>query len=436
MHYTRDQVLKLAPDDASAKAGQQLATNAKWVTKNINSRALWGDCQGSGKTPYKTIIDLENIAFKCSCPSRKFPCKHGLGLMLFYTQDPSAFNTTAELPAHVAEWLDKRAEKEISKVQKEDKPVDELAKQKRSAAREKKVEAGIAELRAWIKDVVRGGIMNVPQQIYQFNQHITARMVDAQAGGLATQLRQINKINFYQDGWQRLLIKRLSLIYLLTEAYNNVEKLPIAMVKELQTLIGWTTAKEDVLLGSEVNDIWIILSITTNEEANITTERIWLYGKESKSFALVLSFYAGNQLPQHLLFSGIQIDAAIVYFPGLLPLRALIKTQQALPQQAMDLKASIAISDVYELITQQLSQNPFLAQIPFILNEVNIIFKDSKWFLSDQQQEGFEIANPDAEAWDMLAFTKGKSCACFGIYEDEQFHLHTLWIKDQIFFVK
>ena len=436
MHYTRDQVLKLAPDDASAKAGQQLATNAKWVTKNINSRALWGDCQGSGKTPYKTIIDLENIAFKCSCPSRKFPCKHGLGLMLFYTQDPNAFNTTEELPPHVAEWLDKRAEKEVSKVQKEDKPVDEVAKQKRAAAREKKVEAGITELRAWIKDVVRGGIMNVPQQIYQFNQHITARMVDAQAGGLATQLRQINKINFYEDGWQRLLIKRLSLIYLLTEAYNNVEKLPTAMVKELQTLIGWTTAKEDVLLGSEVNDLWIVLSITTTEEANITTERIWLYGKETKSFALVLNFYAGNQLPQHLLFPGMQLAAAIVYFPSLLPLRALIKTQQTLPQQAIDLKASIAITDVYELITKQLSQNPFIAQIPFIINDVNIIFKDSKWFLSDQQQQGFEIANPDPEAWDLLAFTKGKPTACFGIYEDEQFHLHTLWIKDQIFFVK
>lgn len=436
MHYTRDQVLKLAPDDASAKAGQQLATNAKWVTKNINSKALWGDCQGSGKTPYKTIIDHENIAFKCSCPSRKFPCKHGLGLMLLYTQDPGAFHTVATMPPHVAEWLDKRAEKEVTKVQREDKPIDEVAKEKRAVAREKKVEAGIIELRAWIKDVVRGGIMNVPQQIYQFNQHITARMVDAQAGGLATQLRQINKINFYEDGWQRLLLKRLSLIYLLTEAYNNVAKLPTDMVRELRTLIGWTISKEDVLLGSEVNDIWIVLSITSTEEANITTERIWLYGKERKSFALILNFYAGNQLPQHLLFPGMPINAAIVYFPGVLPLRALIKTQQTLPQQAIDLKASTAISEVYEHITQQLSQNPFMAQIPFMLNDVNIIFKDSKWFLSDQQQQGFEMANSTTAAWDMLAFTKGKSCGCFGIYEDEQFHLHTLWIKDQIFFVR
>ena len=436
MHYTRDQVLKLAPDDASANAGQQLATNAKWVTKNIHSKALWGDCQGSGKTPYKTIIDLENIAFKCSCPSRKFPCKHGLGLMLFYTQEPSAFTTTDELPPHVAEWIDKRAEKEVNKVQKEDKPVDEVAKQKRAAAREKKVEAGIAELRAWIKDVVRGGIMNVPQQIYQFNQHITARMVDAQAGGLATQLRQINKINFYEDGWQRLLIKRLSLIYLLTEAYNNAAKLPVELIKELQTLIGWTTAKEDVLLGSEVYDTWSVLSITTTEEANITTERIWLYGEENKSFALILNFYAGNQLPQHLLFPGMQLKASIVYFPGLIPLRALIKTQQASLQHPINLKGSLTISEIYEHITAQLSQNPFIAQIPFLLSEVNIIFKDNKWFLSDQQQQGFEIGNPTIEAWDMLAFTKGKPCACFGIYEDEQFHLHTLWIKDQTFFVK
>ena len=83
MSLTQDQILQLAPDEASKKAGQQLANNAKWNAKFCHENALWGDCQGSGSKPYKTIIDLQNLAFKCSCPSRKFPCKHGLGLFLY-----------------------------------------------------------------------------------------------------------------------------------------------------------------------------------------------------------------------------------------------------------------------------------------------------------------------------------------------------------------
>lgn len=118
MHYTREQVLQMAPDDASAKAGQQLANNAKWLQKNIHELALWGDCQGSGKTPYKTIIDLRNIAFKCSCPSRKFPCKHGLGLLLLYLQQPDVFSRESGLPAAVSEWLDKGPKRKRQKNRK------------------------------------------------------------------------------------------------------------------------------------------------------------------------------------------------------------------------------------------------------------------------------------------------------------------------------
>eukprot|EP01041_Mallomonas_annulata_P034795 gene34795-57629_t len=72
MQLTQDQIIQLAPDPASAKAGMQLANGAKWVLKAAHEKALWGDCQGSGKVPYRTAIDLTNIAFKCSCPSRKF----------------------------------------------------------------------------------------------------------------------------------------------------------------------------------------------------------------------------------------------------------------------------------------------------------------------------------------------------------------------------
>ncbi|HPH90283.1 MAG TPA: hypothetical protein PLZ68_05665, partial [Ferruginibacter sp.] len=76
LNLTEDQILTLAPDEASKKSGKDLSSPAKWVSKGVNEFALWGEAQGSGSKPYQTQVDLTNIAFKCSCPSRKFPCKH------------------------------------------------------------------------------------------------------------------------------------------------------------------------------------------------------------------------------------------------------------------------------------------------------------------------------------------------------------------------
>src|SRR5438876_1189186 len=84
--WTADQVLGLAPDDAAASAGRKLAAPGGWTREGYSERCVWGLVQGSGKTPYQVAIDLQGPAFKCSCPSRKIPCKHVLGLLLRWAQ--------------------------------------------------------------------------------------------------------------------------------------------------------------------------------------------------------------------------------------------------------------------------------------------------------------------------------------------------------------
>lgn len=150
MQLSEDQIIKLAPDAASVKAGKGLASAAKWVLRGASDRALWGHCQGSGKNPYQTQVDLQNIAFKCSCPSHKFPCKHSLGLLFLYTSQPDLF-TTGEEPDWVKEWLEKRAGKAAEKKEKADKPVDVEAQAKRLEARHKKVLNGCGRFAGMVK---------------------------------------------------------------------------------------------------------------------------------------------------------------------------------------------------------------------------------------------------------------------------------------------
>ena len=105
MNWTTEQILALAPDAASAKAGQGLATARKWQTLGADEQTAWGLCQGSGKDPYQTQIDLTEPAFRCSCPSRKFPCKHGLGLFLLLALQPASFKEKRP-PDWVVEWME------------------------------------------------------------------------------------------------------------------------------------------------------------------------------------------------------------------------------------------------------------------------------------------------------------------------------------------
>src|SRR5512145_93009 len=118
MQWHRDQIIALSPDAAAAKAAQELTTLRKWVTLGAGETAVWGECQGSGAKPYQTRIDLDEPAFKCSCPSRKFPCKHALGLLLLYADQSAAFKA-ATPPAWVSEWLASRDQREQKQAEKQ-----------------------------------------------------------------------------------------------------------------------------------------------------------------------------------------------------------------------------------------------------------------------------------------------------------------------------
>src|SRR5262245_38015094 len=156
-----DQVRALAPDDGVARSGEGLANPRHWSGLGRSERAVWGLCQGSGASPYQVVADLGGPATKCSCPSRKFPCKHGIGLLLLLARSPEAA-PAGEPPAFAEQWLagrDTRAQAaETRAARAADAPVDEAARAKRIAAREQKVASGVVELDRWMRDVIRRGL--------------------------------------------------------------------------------------------------------------------------------------------------------------------------------------------------------------------------------------------------------------------------------------
>ncbi|MEM9145822.1 MAG: SWIM zinc finger family protein [Pseudomonadota bacterium] len=79
----------------------------KWPVRARSGSLVWREWQGAGANPYRTVFDSADMGYKCTCPSRKLPCKHAHALMWMYVEDPRPF-AEAEMPDWFTDWLGRR----------------------------------------------------------------------------------------------------------------------------------------------------------------------------------------------------------------------------------------------------------------------------------------------------------------------------------------
>lgn len=425
MNLTEDQILTLAPDESSKKAGKELANPAKWVTKGANDESIWGECQGSGSKPYQTGIDLGNLAFKCSCPSRKFPCKHGIALGLLYVRHAGDFKTI-EAPLWISEWLEKRIQRGENKTEKNDKPVDEAAQAKRQQAREQKVADGAEELLLWIKDIVRNGILNLPDKPYTYWEGMAKRMIDAQAPGLASMIKTLGATLFYKEGWQSVFLDNLLNLYLVVKAYQKLENIPAHLSQEVRNWVGFTVNQDELKEQTGVMDTWLVVGKQVSEEDNITVEKNWLYGLTTRQYALVLQFIVRGQGASILLSPGMYIEAELVYFPSVSPLRALIKRQIA----ATAKKPSHFYSswmDMAQTETSTCASFPVRNERPYALMQITPVHYNGTWWLKDQQHNIVQLKDGFTGIWKLLSISGGNALDMVVIGKERVYEPMGVW---------
>ncbi len=257
MNLSPDQILALAPDPASANAGKKLANAKSWQSLGQSTDALWGECQGSAL--YQVRVDLRDTTVKCSCPSRKFPCKHGLGLLLLTSASPAAV-PRATPPAWVDEWLARRAGAQAKREEKtnagqpaavaDDPSTTEKRKvqaEKSAAKRARQVAKGLDALDLWLDDLIRTGLAGLELKPASFWEAQAARMVDAQAPGIATRLRALAAIPNATPEWPERLLAELGRLAMLTHAFRQIDTLPAGLQDDVRQMIGWTRKEDEVL---------------------------------------------------------------------------------------------------------------------------------------------------------------------------------------------
>jgi hypothetical protein len=334
--WDRERVLALAPDAPSQRAAQSLASARAWSATGAwpatraapGAGAVWGECRGSASAPYRAVADLSGPAYRCSCPSRKFPCKHVLALLLLWSQG-SVPDDEAGPPDWAGSWLLARAAKASPRgVRGDGSPRAQGVPGGRppgSARREGRVASGLAELDRWLGDQARQGLAASQQAGYAHWDDIAARMVDAQAPGLAERLRALAAVPHSGAGWDGRLLEEYALLHLLAVAYRRQAELPAPLRETVRSRIGFSLRQADVLSsGQPVRDHWQVLGRRDLEQDRIRVRRTWLRGRKTGRDALLLSFAVAGQAFDDSLTVGAGADADLVFYPGAVPLRAAV----------------------------------------------------------------------------------------------------------------
>jgi len=394
--WSREQVLGLAPDAASHKAAGAVAKPAKWSGLGASDGAVWGECQGSGSSAYRCAVELAEPAFRCTCPSRKFPCKHALALLLLWSEGLVA---DGDPPAWAAEWLAQReARAQAPRPVSAPKSADPRTRERR----EQRVGDGLEEFGRWLRDQVSQGLVQAESAPYSLWDDAARRLVDAQAGTLAGQVKSLAAIprGTGSSRWIDRLLEEYALLHLLTQAYAKQAALPPALRETVRARIGFSTSQDEVLTGPAVRDQWYVIGIRDTEQDMLTTRRVWLRGHTTGRSALVLSFAAPGRSLDTTLVPGTTVDASLAFFPGAQPLRALIATRHEAPAQLPP--PSTTIGAFQAEYAAALGHDPWLDRWPALLADVRLS-RDGRIV----DPSGAALPLHATEPWRLLAVSGG-----------------------------
>jgi hypothetical protein len=448
--WSADSVLALAPDEPSRRSGAALGRPAPWSGTGAAGDVMWGLCAGSGKNPYQTIVDLSGPAYKCSCPSRKFPCKHALGLLLNWANGSVPEESA---PGDFARaWLDDRrtrAEKaakpsgqtvqaDSSSARDPGSVKDVAAAARRAKQRAQRVTNGLAELRSWLRDQVRVGLSATPAGGPWPANEIAARMVDAQAPGVATVLRGLSTVPASGEGWPGRLLGEYAQLHLLVRAHERLDALPPDLAATVRSRVGYPVGRQEVLARPAVTDHWAVLGLCDLAEGAVPGRRVWLRGRDSGQWAMLLTFGGPGGWQDSdtaSLRPGTELPASLHYYPGQPRLRAAVGERQARPVPG---RHPVPAGDIEDLLAENaagMEQDPWLTLWPALLTGTVVApgsgtATGQGWRLVDQSGAALPLAERDS-LWTLLAVSGGGPVTVAGEWHPDGLLALTVWHGDR-----
>ncbi|WP_223626230.1 SWIM zinc finger family protein [Microbacterium sp. EST19A] len=427
--WTDDRIADAAPDDRSLVAGRKLGIPGPWTETGVSDTLLWGKCQGSGKTPYQVSIDLTAPAYRCTCPSRKFPCKHALGLLLLWSA--GGIGSGGETADFAHEWAQKRAERqapaaapeaEISEAQKQQA-------QQRIAARTTKMDNGVADFCLWLSDVARAGLAETRRRDRSWWDGAAARLVDAQLPGLAERVRDIGG-DLHRGLSDEELLHRVGSWWMLARAWQRRQELAAPEVAELRIALGWPVPTADVRQGEAIEGDWLICGAHRAPFGRLMQQRTWIRNVESGELSFTLETAGPGEslgVPQ---LAGSRMRAELALYPGTAPRRVLFPDAVEWGDPGASFGEGSTIAQMVATASARMASAPWRDRHPAVLTAVRLM-PGTPPGIVDAEGTAVPVTD-DTDTRRMLALTGGRPADVFGEWEGGRMRLLSLVVAEEV----
>jgi hypothetical protein len=230
-------------------------------------------------------------------------------------------------------------------------------------------------------------------------------MIDAQAPAVAERLRAIPGLLHSGAGWETRLLEEYAMLRLLITAYRRLGDLPGGLDGTVRSRIGFTVRQADVLsTGEHVKDRWLALARRDLETERIRTRRTWLRGTATGRLALILSFAAPGESFDLAIPAGAEAALELAFYPGALPLRALIVTGENPRPGGPPPGATVA--GALNGWAHALAADPWLESWPAVLTATPA--RDPGPCLVDADGDALPLHPAAGDCWPLLAVSAGR----------------------------
>jgi hypothetical protein len=429
--WTAAQVAGLAPDASSLAAARRLARPGPWSDTGSTETLLWGKCQGSGRTPYQVSIDLVGPAFRCTCPSRKLPCKHGLALLLLWVVGSGSVADADEAAGFAHDWAAERSARAearaASDAARPTRTPDPAAAAKRLAERMALMDGGMDDFARWLTDLARSGTAAARHQSYAWWDATAARLVDAQLPGLAEDVRSVGGVVSGRPDWADRLLVALGRWWTASRAWSSRGRLDEAQMGDLRAYLGWSTSTESVRRADAVTDRWLVLGAHRSDDGRLQQQRTWLLGSACGETVQVLDFAAGGQVLPVARAVGATLDGTLARYPGAAMRRALFVDEPALADEPARMPPGATLADAQLAAARAWGRNPWARRVPVVVGDARVGVDR----VVDRDGASMPLTE-DAAVWPLLAMTGGHPCRVFGELEESRLRPLTVVVDDEV----
>lgn len=294
-----------------------------------------------------------------------------------------------------------------------------------------KVNEGIRILELWLLDLAKEGIVSLGSRHKDFYKHIVKTLVAYNLGKISVKVSKIPQLIKEDSNWVIKVSEIVGELYLVVQAYKNIENLPEKLQIEVRTKIGWGQNHDTLLNQPVIKSKWFVVGQKKLKRFD-KKSFIYTYLMEEKgtNIALIIRQLHKSKNFDKYLVTGYKFYCELQYYPRAFKLNANYTNRAEIETfENLNLEGFPDLKMAFSSLSDQVAENPWLSHFPMLLNNVSFVKKE-KLLLVDEYGNFIPIISNFKYYEKIKEMELSNQVKIFGEWSGGEFNPLTVFSKD------